>query len=754
MILISRIMDFYDLKPEIMPRIAIICILLLCMGCSSSSNSSTDSSPLSILPKVQEMKVAQSAYELPKRFKVYAPKALEVPLNLLSSYLKDLGLEPETIAQNAEEALLLLEIDSKISKNSEAYQLFVKDGKIRLIGASVQGLGWAIQSLRQLLLQQQFPYRLSEMEIRDEPRFPWRGLLLDCSRHFMEKDFVKRYIDLLALHKMNRLHWHLTEDQGWRIEIKQYPKLTEVGAWRDDGKGGRYGGFYTQEDIREIVAYAEARGVLVVPEIELPGHAQAALAAYPQHSCTGGPFEVETEWGVFKEIYCAGDDSTFIFLENILTEVLDLFPSPYIHIGGDEVPKYRWEHCRKCQNRIKTEGLHDEHQLQSYFIQRIGNFLSLKNRKLIGWDEILEGGLAEGAIVQGWRGFDGAKAAIEAGHPAIVSPTSHAYFDYGLNDIDLKKVYSFNPIPEGSSEQEAALILGGECNMWSERAPQNQVDSKIFPRILAMAEVLWSGSQERAFNDFKAAVQQHYPILDKLEVDYGLETVPVEVKTELKKGKLYAQLLAADSDQTTYYRLNNQKRKLYQHPIKIDSSAELLIEFERNKKQFDQKVEQKIQAHLANGILPELSYEYHKSYTAGGPQGLTNGKIGSSSFKDGNWQGCWGDDMELIVDLGTLKMINQLESGFLQYNNAWIFFPQKVEYWGSTDGQIYKKLGIVENQSNPKEKKQFRQAFQLELKATKFRYIKMKAYTLGICPEWHDAAGSKAWLFMDEMIVI
>jgi hexosaminidase len=741
---------FYDMRIFIL----LIGWSLFISSCNSVQNEQQEELDLAILPLTQNLEYLEERYELPQRFKLYAKKELQPSLELLSDYLKDLGLEPELQNERPETALVILELNPEISDNPEAYELWIKDGKIRLVGATAQGLGWAIQSLRQLLLQQEMPYRLRGMEIKDAPKFAWRGLLLDCSRHFMEKDFVKRYIDLLALHKMNRLHWHLTEDQGWRIEIKQYPKLTEVGAWRDDGNGGKYGGFYTQEEIKEVVAYAEKRGVLVVPEIELPGHAQAALAAYPQHSCTGGPFEVETEWGVFKEIYCAGDDSTFIFLENILTEVLALFPSPYIHIGGDEVPKYRWENCPKCQNRIKTEGLQDEHELQSYFIQRIGDFLASKNRKLIGWDEILEGGLAEGAIVQSWRGFDGAKAAIKEGHPAIVSPTSHAYFDYGLNDIDLEKVYSFNPIPEGSSSEEAALVLGGECNMWSERAPQDKVDSKVFPRILAMAELLWSGPKKRSFSDFKTGVQTHYAILDKLEVNYGLETVPVTVKTALKEGQLFVHLLSADSNQTTFYRVNNSGKVRYSNPFKIDSSANLSIEFERKGKKYEEKVEQKIQAHLANGIRPKLSYEYHQNYSAGGPEGLTDGKLGSSNFKDGNWQGCWGDDMEVLVDLGESKTINYLESGFLQYNNAWIFFPQKVEYWGSEDGKNYEPLGVVKNQSNPKEKKQFRQAFQLELKSQKFRYIKMKAYTLGICPEWHDAAGSKAWLFMDELIII
>ena len=568
----------------------------------------------------------------------------------------------------------------------------------------------------------------------------------------MEVDFVKKYIDLLALHKMNRLHWHLTEDQGWRIEIKKYPKLTEIGAWRDDGKGGKYGGFYTQEQIRDIVSYATSRGITIVPEIELPGHSQAALAAYPQFSCTGGPFEVETEWGVFKEIYCAGNDSTFQFLEDILTEVLDLFPSPYIHIGGDEVPKFRWEHCDKCQKRIKDNGLQDEHELQSYFIAHFSNFLKTKERTLIGWDEILEGGLAEGAVVQSWRGFDGAAAAANAGHPAIVSPTSHAYFDYGLNDIDLEKVYSFNPIPEGLSESAKSLIWGGECNMWSERAPQELVESKVFPRILAMAEVLWAGNHQKDFNAFKQRVNHHYQVLDKLNVSYGLETIPVQIKTSNKQGKLMVQLLEADSNLTTLCKIGKTAFS-YQEPFEVKKSDTLYIQFERNGKKLDYQLAQLLKPHIALGLSPELSYEFHPNYTAGGASGLCDGKKGSSNFKDGNWQGCWGDDIELTIDLGEKKFIHQLSSGFLQYNNAWIFFPTKVEYWISLDGKNYTKVGAVDNPISPKEKAQETQEFSLALENTSARFIKLKATTLGICPDWHDAAGSKAWLFMDELSI-
>jgi len=428
---------------------------LFVLGCTKKETSTVE---VSIVPKPNHLVVDDTkAFNINEETKLVFEGDLKPFDQTIHDYLEAItgyGLAIETTpASNS----ISFSIDN--SQPKEAYSINSSQQKISITGGSGKGLMHAFQTLRQILITQNESFRIPALQIKDSPRFQWRGMLLDCARHFMEKDFVKRYIDLLALYKMNTLHWHLTEDQGWRIEIKKYPKLTEIGAWRDDGKGGRYGGFYTQEDIKEIVAYATARGVNVVPEIELPGHSQAALAAYPQLSCTGGPFEVETEWGVFKDIYCAGNDSTFIFLQDVLTEVINLFPSPYIHIGGDEAPKYRWEHCEKCQRRIKVEGLHDEHELQSYFISRIGKLLESKGKKMIGWDEILEGGLPEGAIVQSWRGFAGATQAVKQGNKAILSPTSHAYFDYGLNDTDMQEVYSFEPVPSGLTPEEQQLFL-------------------------------------------------------------------------------------------------------------------------------------------------------------------------------------------------------------------------------------------------------------------------------------------------------
>ena len=450
-------------------------------------------------------------------------------------------------AKSSTDSILLTTKNSDKSLGMEGYELVVTKNRIILRAPRLAGLFYGVQTIRQLLPADidsrkkltDTCWTIPCVQIKDKPRFQWRGSLLDSSRHFMTKDFVKRYIDLLAYHKMNRFHWHVTDDQGWRIEIKKYPKLTEVGAWRntDDGNlksekeiiGSEYspddvyGGFYTQEDVADIVRYAKSRYVMIVPEVEMPGHSLSALAAYPSLSCKGGPFKVASCRGVFKDVYCAGEDKVFEFLEDVLSEVIQLFPGPYIHIGGDECPKDRWKNCTRCQARIKAEGLNDEGELQSYFIKRLEKFLQSKNRHLIGWDEILEGGLAPNAIVQSWRGMAGAVAAVRAGHDTIVSPTAYCYFDYDLGATGLKRVYSFEPIPPDLTPEQQRHILGGEGNIWTEHIPQEVVDFWAFPRLSALAEVLWSSKELRNWEDFSRRIELQYHRFDIMGVGYKTE---------------------------------------------------------------------------------------------------------------------------------------------------------------------------------------------------------------------------------------
>jgi len=442
-------------------------------------------------------------------------------------------------------AILLTTAGADGALGEEGYDLRITPEALLLRAPAAHGLFNGVQTIRQLLptdnrldvetakaggpLTVRMDRQLPCLSIIDKPRYRWRGMLLDCCRHFMPPEVVKRCIDLLALHKMNVFHWHLTEDQGWRIEIEKYPRLTEVGAWRGNADE-RCGGFYTREQVREIVEYARQRYVTVVPEIEMPGHALAALAAYPEHSCTGGPFEVSTRWGVHEDVYCAGNDEVFRFLEGVLDEVLELFPSTYIHIGGDECPRDRWRECPKCQARIEAEGLADEDELQSWFIRRIEAYLNEKGRRLIGWDEILEGGLAPNATVQSWRGMDGAIAAAEAGHDVIASPITHCYFDYPqqaepgmpkwMGVIDWERTYSFEPTPPELTTDQANHILGAEGNVWTERIPPERVERMLLPRLAALAEVTWSPANRRNWDDFWRRMKTHFMRLDELGVDY------------------------------------------------------------------------------------------------------------------------------------------------------------------------------------------------------------------------------------------
>ena len=419
------------------------------------------------------------------------------------------------------------------------------DDRISIQAAKPAGIFYGLQTLRQLINSDPDNEKVVPgVKIHDKPRFKWRGLMLDVARHFYPVEFVKRFIDLLALHKMNVFHWHLTEDQGWRIEIKKYPKLTEIGSQRTESQviedqnrlGGKpHGDFYYQEEIKEIVAYAASRFITVVPEIEMPGHSLAALASYPKLGCTGGPYEVQTIWGIKKDVYCGGNEAVYAFLEDVLSEVLELFPSPAIHVGGDEVPKDRWRDCPKCQAMIKTQGLKNEDELQSYFITRIEKFLNARGRQLIGWDEILEGGLAPNAMVMSWRGIEGGIQAASAGHDVVMSPTSHCYFDYyqskGPDEppgphwegayLPLETVYAYEPIPDVLSPEQASHILGAQGNIWTEFiASEDHVEYMTFPRGTALAEVIWSAPEKRNFPDFLHRLQKFLPQLQKLNVKY------------------------------------------------------------------------------------------------------------------------------------------------------------------------------------------------------------------------------------------
>jgi hexosaminidase len=451
---------------------------------------------------------------------------------------------------------VLFELDSSAHgvQGREAYRLEISPTVVRITAAAPAGLFYGVQSLLQLLppgIYSPYPTMHKTLSIpcvaiEDAPRFSWRGVHLDVSRHFFPKSFIKRYIDLLAMYKMNVFHWHLTDDNGWRIEIKKYPRLTSVGAWRVDrendpwshralqrpGEEATYGGYYTQEDVKEIVAYAAARFITVLPEIEMPAHSVEALAAYPEFSCTGGPFTVlPGGYWPNANIFCAGNDSTFVFLDHILDEVATLFPSPYIHIGGDEADKANWKKCPKCQARIKAEGLQNEEELQSYFIKRIEKHLHAIGKRLIGWDEILQGGLAPDATVMSWRGIQGGIDAAKQGHDVVMTPTGYCYFDYyqsgsgeplaGGGFLPLDTVYAYEPIPPGLTAAEQRHVLGAQANLWTEYIPTPiHAEYMLLPRMLALSEVVWTDPARKNYQDFLDRLLNQYQRFDAMGVSY------------------------------------------------------------------------------------------------------------------------------------------------------------------------------------------------------------------------------------------
>ena len=660
-------------------------------------------------------------------------------------------------------ANLVFEMEENEGQENESYELRIEDDVIHVSANSEVGLFRGFTTLR-LMMPNACEYGgcangffLPEIIIQDSPDFEHRGLLLDCCRHFMDVAFIKKTIDNLALHKMNVLHWHLTEDQGWRIEIDAYPLLTEVGAWRTELDGTTHGGYYSKDEIREVIQYAQKRHVEIIPEIELPGHSQAALASYPWLGCTGDPLEVANKWGVFKDIYCAGNDSTVAFLETVLEEVCDLFPSDRIHIGGDEAPKVRWHSCEKCQKRMKENDLKEEAELQTWFIERIGKFLEGKGKRIIGWDEILEGGLPEGAMVQSWRGMEGAIEAVSIGTDVIVSPTSHCYLDYPLSSTNLEEVYGFQPRPEGTSDGPGR-ILGGECNMWTERAPQELVESKVFPRAIGLAEVLWSGTDitgaTGAYAHFINRLEPHFSRLAFLGVDYGMEAIPVSLSLAVKDEQLYA-LLSPEGDYIKGYSHFKGDSVVLGQSMVIDGPGVLSASIVYRGKRLENHEAFFLDAHAGLYRPVELGFVPSPYYSGGGEMALVDGRIGSIGFHDGVWQAVQNEDVLLTVNLEKEMELDSLSANFYRYQDAWIFPPSSVVFSVSSDGKNFEVISerVFKTSLDKNDAQDILTISTGALKNVKAQYIKMRAVNSGLCPDWHAAATEPTWLFCDELVV-
>lgn len=587
-------------------------------------------------------------------------EAPEADRSILAEYLQASPLALKLADSQSGNQVVLKQTDALEGITSpEGYVLSVNSDGVRIEALSGAGLFYGVQTLLQMAADA--PEGMTAVTVKDEPRFEYRGIMLDVSRHFRSKEFVKRQIDLLSYYKINRLHLHLTDAAGWRIEIKKYPRLTQFAAWRpqavwkDWWNGKReyceetdpraQGGYYTQDDIRELVAYAQKHYVTIIPEIEMPSHSEEVLTAYPELSCTHVPYK--------QSDFCIGNEKTFEFLENVLTEVMELFPSEYIHIGGDEAGKASWPNCKLCQARMKKEGLKDVNELQSYSIHRMERFLNSHGRKLLGWDEILDGGLAPNATVMSWRGTEGGLAAIRSGHKAIMSPGQYCYLD-GYQDapysqpeaiggyLPLKKVYGYEPVPDSLSADEAKLMYGVQANLWTEYIPtEEHAEYMLYPRAIALAEVAWSKPENKSWEDFH---RRALKIVDEL------------------KAKGY-------------------------HPFELKNEI-------GNRKEAETPVE-----HLALGKKVTYNAPYWENYPAAGEATLTDGLRGGWNYNDQLWQGfVTKDRVDVVIDLEKKTPIHSVAADFMQICGPEVFMPERVVISVSNDGKEFTQLAEIKHE--------------------------------------------------------
>lgn len=666
-------------------------------------NSCSDRKEIDVIPMPRSIEYHSGNFTISPETKFYTNLSAE-SRQALTDYLEgtSLGSVPFAESTTGNNGIELNLCDSSIVTGNEAYRIEIDKKGVRLSANTETGIFYGLQTLLQLLNNGDNK-TLPALTINDSPRFPYRGLHLDVSRHFFDKEFVKKQLNAMAYFKMNRLHWHLTDGAGWRIEIKKYPRLTSFAAWRPFDKlndwwvGGRtfceqddpraVGGYYTQDDIREVVAYAAERHITIIPEIEMPGHSEEVLATYPELSCSGKPY--------VNADFCIGTEKTFEFLENVLLEVIDLFPSEYIHIGGDEASKSSWNTCPRCQKRMADEHLNSVDELQSYMIHRIEKFLNDHGRKIIGWDEIIEGGLSPTATVMSWRGEEGSIKAVKAGNQAIMTPGKYCYLD-AFQDapntqpmaiggyLTLEKVYSFEPVPDSLSTKEAELILGVQGNVWTEHIPTPEhYEYMIYPRILALAEIGWSPSEVKKWDNFHTRALQAVNILR----EQGYNPFPLEKEIGDKP--------------ESYQKVN----------------------------------------HLAIGKKVTYANPYSNHYAAQGEKTLVDGVRGGWMYNDDRWQGFIDCDFDVTIDLGKETDIKQVRAEFIQLKGPYVWLPKQVIISSSVDGEHYDTLATVDNDISPDiETLQFKE-FGWEGNA-KARYIRYKALSNGI-------AGG--WLFTDEI---
>ena len=757
---------------------------------TACSNQPTTVANYEVVPMPLEINTTQQAsFLLKSGVTVYYPagnEKMQRNAEFLASYVKaQTGIELQVQAGEGGKGGIVLQL-GLANDNPEAYQLKVDASQVVISSPSEAGVFYGIQTLRKAVdVAEGSNVELPAVEINDQPRFGYRGMMLDVGRHFFSMDEIKTYIDMMALHNINRFHWHLSEDQGWRIEIKKYPKLTEIGSMRKEtvighnsGKydGKPYGGFYTQEQAKEIVAYAAERYITVIPEIDLPGHMQAALAAYPELGCTGGPYEVWTQWGVSDNVLCAGNDQTIQFIKDVLAEIVEIFPSEYIHVGGDECPKVKWSTCPKCQARIKALGLKSdnkhtkEERLQSYVIHEAEEFLNSKGRKMIGWDETLEGGLAPNATVMSWRGEAGGIEAAKQHHDVVMTPNTYLYFDYYQSKdtetepmaiggyLPIERVYSYEPMPKSLSPEEQKYIVGVQANLWTEYIPDfKQVQYMVLPRMAALSESQWCAPEKKNYEAFLQRVSRLVNIYAKNEWNYATHIfdVMLDLKPNTETGTLDAVARTIDNA-PIYYTLDGSEpttaSEKYTDIIKIDKPCTLRTVAIRPSG--SSKITKDEISFSRSSMKPiTMLQPINKQYEFSGATVLVDGMTGNMNYKTGRWIAFYTNDLEAVIDLKEATEISSMTLHTCVEKGDWIFDTRGITVSVSDDNQTFKEVASeaypAMKESDPN------QIYTHELKfdPVKTRYVKVKTLSEQKIPSWHGGKGNPGFLFVDEIIL-
>ena len=759
-------------------------------GLFASCQSVQQEANYQIIPLPQEIVAAQgNPFILKSGVKILYPEGnekMQRNAQFLADYLKtatgkDFAIEAGTEGKNA----IVLALGTE-AENPESYQLNVAGDGITITAPTEAGVFYGIQSLRKSLpIALNAEVALPAVEIKDVPRFSYRGAHFDVARHFFTVDEVKTYIDMMALHNMNRLHWHITEDQGWRLEIKKYPKLTEIGSQRKETVIGRnsgeydgkpYGGFYTQEQAKEIVAYAAERYITVVPEIDLPGHMQAALAAYPDLGCTGGPYEVWTQWGVSDNVLCAGNDKVLEFIDDIFAEILEIFPSEYIHVGGDECPKTKWETCPKCQARIKALGLKSdaahskEERLQSFVINHAEKFLNEHGRKIIGWDEILEGGLAPNATVMSWRGEAGGIEAAKQKHDVIMTPNTYLYFDYyQTKNIDneplaiggylpMERVYNYEPMPASLTPEEQKYIVGVQANLWTEYIPTfSQVQYMVLPRWAALSEIQWSDPAKKNYSDFLSRLPRLIQWYEAEGYSYAKHVfeVQMELAPNTTDGTLDVSMTTIDNA-PIHYTLDGTEptasSPVYEGVLKIKENvtvSAIAMRATGNSPIVSEKIN-----FSKSSMKPIVANQpINEQYKFKGASVLVDGLKGNSGYRTGRWIAFNGNDMDMTIDLQQPTEISSVAISTCVLPGDWIFDARSLSVEVSEDGKSFTKVASEEYPAMKQTDKGGVIEHKLTFAPVTTQYVKVVAGSEKAIPAWHDGKGKVGFLFVDEITI-